>query len=280
MTTGAHTQRDACERMKYYRRNPGDYLSATRHLTMIQHGAYNVLMDTYYATEDALPADPRALYRIAGAQTAAERAAVDFVAGQFFVREGDVLVQGRIETEIANGREKASKLSANGHAGAEARARNLQAKAQANAQAIAKQLPRHIHQPSDSVPNGTGAEPAPPKSVDKIFAFGVPLLTAAGISDRNARSMLGLMRKQHGDDAVSSALDRCAEERPLEPVAWLQAALKVETSKANGRERGPDWWASNEGIQRKAAELGVEAKPGESYNDLKQRVSAVLERRH
>ena len=35
--------------MKYYRRNPGDYLSATGHLTLVEHGAYNVLIDTYYA---------------------------------------------------------------------------------------------------------------------------------------------------------------------------------------------------------------------------------------
>lgn len=74
-----------------------------------------------------------------------------------------------------------------------------------------------------SVPNGTGV---PPEVGEQIFALGVPLLTAANVSDRNARSMLGLMRKTHGDAAVLDALQRCAETRPIEPVAWLQASLK------------------------------------------------------
>jgi hypothetical protein len=80
-----------------------------------------------------------------------------------------------------------------------------------------------------SVPSGTGAG-APPEPGDVIFALGVPALTAAGVSDRNARSMLGLMRKQHGDATVIDAIQRCAEEKPLQPVAWLQAALKARDS--------------------------------------------------
>jgi hypothetical protein len=67
----------------------------------------------------------------------------------------------------------------------------------------------------------------PPDAADTIFALGVPMLTAANVSDRNARSMLGLMRKTHGDEAVIGALQRCATEKPLQPVAWLQAALKA-----------------------------------------------------
>jgi hypothetical protein len=77
-----------------------------------------------------------------------------------------------------------------------------------------------------SVPKGTGAK-APVQPVDEIFANGLPLLTAAGVSEKNARSMLGLMRKQHGDEPVVDVIRRCASERPLEPVAWLQAALKA-----------------------------------------------------
>jgi len=82
--------------------------------------------------------------------------------------------------------------------------------------------------------NASGAE-APASPVDKIFGFGIPLLTAAGVSDRNARSMLGLMRKKHGDEAVCAALDRCAEEQPLQPVAWLQKALAVANERTPQR---------------------------------------------
>jgi hypothetical protein len=45
--------------------------------------------------------------------------------------------------------------------------------------------------------------------------------------------MLGLMRKTHGDLAVVDALQRCASEKPLQPVAWLQAALKTTIKPTN-----------------------------------------------
>ena len=58
-----------------------------------------------------------------------------------------------------------------------------------------------------------------------MFAFGVPLLTASGVSDKNARSMLAGLCKRNGDAAVADAIDRCAREQAVEPVSWLQAAL-------------------------------------------------------
>lgn len=82
----------------------------------------------------------------------------------------------------------------------------------------------------DSIPPSAGAG-APPAPADVIFGLGIPLLTAANVADRNARSMLGLMRKTHGDTAVIDALNRCASEKPLQPVAWLQAALKTGGAK-------------------------------------------------
>jgi len=79
-----------------------------------------------------------------------------------------------------------------------------------------------------SEPKGSGAV-AP---ADVIFALGVPLLTAAAVAEKNARSMLGLMRKMHGDEAVIDAIERCAAERPLQPVEWLQGALKRHKAQA------------------------------------------------
>lgn len=75
---------------------------------------------------------------------------------------------------------------------------------------------------------------APPDAKERVYAFGVPLLTAAGVSDRNARSMLGGLCKANTDEAVAEAIDRCAIEKPIEPVAWLQAAL------SKGRARKQD----------------------------------------
>lgn len=80
-----------------------------------------------------------------------------------------------------------------------------------------------------SVANATGAV-APPDPADVIFGLGVPLITSAGVSDKNARSMLGLFRKDHTDAEVIAALQRCATEKPLQPVPWLQGVLKANGS--------------------------------------------------
>lgn len=71
-------------RLNFYKHYLGDYARDTAHLSLMEHGAYRVLLDSYYATERALPVDKGALYRICKAFNAAERKAVDKVAAEFF----------------------------------------------------------------------------------------------------------------------------------------------------------------------------------------------------
>ena len=75
--------------MNFYKHFIGDYARDTAHLSLMEHGAYRVLLDTCYATGKPLPAAYEALYRIAKAFTAAERKAVERVADQFFPLNGD-----------------------------------------------------------------------------------------------------------------------------------------------------------------------------------------------
>ena len=52
-----HVQQRLCNEyvlvanMNYYKFNVGDYSAATRHLSMLEHGAYRLLLDVYYTTE-------------------------------------------------------------------------------------------------------------------------------------------------------------------------------------------------------------------------------------
>lgn len=78
---------------------------------------------------------------------------------------------------------------------------------------------------NSSEAKASGGEP--PTDRDLLFSNGVPLLTAAGVSEKNARSMLAGLAKSHGDAAVVQALNDCAASRPVEPVSWLQAALRT-----------------------------------------------------
>ena len=77
--------------MIFYKRFPGDYVRDTAHLSLVQHGAYSVMLDTYYSTGKPLPADKPSLYRICKAMNQSERNAVDYVADQFFPVSDDGL---------------------------------------------------------------------------------------------------------------------------------------------------------------------------------------------
>ncbi len=85
--------------------------------------------------------------------------------------------------------------------------------------------------------NASGGKPPPVDLGEVIFGLGLPLLLSAGVPDRNARSMLGLMRKTHGAEAVVAALQRCADERALQPVEFLQGCLKSAKTTA-GKHTG------------------------------------------
>ncbi len=84
----------------YYQWYPGDYQRDTADLSLIEHGAYRVLLDHYYCN-GMLPDDPPRLNRIANATTKKEKLAVDFITNRFFSKNGDgFLVNKRAEKEV------------------------------------------------------------------------------------------------------------------------------------------------------------------------------------
>jgi uncharacterized protein YdaU (DUF1376 family) len=103
--------------MKYFSKHIGDFASATRHLSLAEKGAYNELIDYYYATEKPLPADLDALCRITGAFSEQERKAVQAVADAFFEKVDGALFHAKIEDQIVAYHEQAEKNRMNGQAG-------------------------------------------------------------------------------------------------------------------------------------------------------------------
>jgi uncharacterized protein YdaU (DUF1376 family) len=65
---------------------------------MMQHGAYRSLIDEYMV-HGPLPNDLQRLYRISSAFNAEERAAVEYVLGEFFVLEGPTWRHRRCDLE-------------------------------------------------------------------------------------------------------------------------------------------------------------------------------------
>jgi len=107
---------------------------------------------------------------------------------------------------------------------------------------------------NSSVPDGTGAAAPPPSDRDVVFANGVVLLTAAGVKESNARSFLAGQCKEHGEAAVRAALERCASEAPIQPIPWLQAALKSKPARAGPGSKSDALMARNLAVLQRFAE--------------------------
>lgn len=102
--------------MNYFEKHIGDWIRDTVSLTMLEDGAYNRLIDQYYQTERALPIDKKLVYRLARANSSAERKAVDFVVENFFDKTEDGYVQKRAEVELTRYSEKRVKAQASANA--------------------------------------------------------------------------------------------------------------------------------------------------------------------
>lgn len=97
-------------RVNYYEHHLGDYAKDTGHLSMLEHGAYRILLDRYYSTEAGIPAAQA--YRLARARSDEERQAVDVVLEEFFELVDGVWHNGRADEEIAKERKKQADLKA------------------------------------------------------------------------------------------------------------------------------------------------------------------------
>jgi len=84
--------------MHYFKRNIGDYHKKAGRLTMLQHGAYTLLLDSCYDREQ-FPSLEMAIDWV-WASSEAEIEAVTFVLTKFFVLEDGVYVQHRIQEEL------------------------------------------------------------------------------------------------------------------------------------------------------------------------------------
>ena len=90
--------------MNFYKRFIGDYHRDTGHLSMIEHGAYALLLDHFYASEKPLPIDVQRLYRLTMAVSDEDRSAVDYVLECFWRKTVAGWVNLRALQEIENAR--------------------------------------------------------------------------------------------------------------------------------------------------------------------------------
>ncbi len=64
---------------------------------------------------------------------------------------------------------------------------------------------------------------------EALFGLAVPWLVEQGLLEKHARSLLGAAAKQLGDEEAWQLVQRGMQENPLEPAAWLCAAMQNRT---------------------------------------------------
>lgn len=113
--------------LPWYAHNIEKYERRTAHLSMLQHGAYRLMMDHYYKTAAPLPAKAEQVHRICRAVADSEQEAVTSVLAEFFDLRDDGWHNEKADEELArmaaisDKRRDAAKNSHSGRATAQAK---------------------------------------------------------------------------------------------------------------------------------------------------------------
>ena len=253
--------------MHSYTRHLGDYAKDTKHLSLLEHGAYTVLMDWCYASERALPKDEGMLYRICGAFSKIEQAAVMSVLEEFFEATEDGWLQNRVEKELRKAHEKSGK--AKSAALARWNADAMQTQSEGNADALQTQSEgnasrartplssSNIHNP---VSKPARRRAAAGKLLDPVFPADLPEGYAAPLT------LWFDYKRERREAYTSSGWSMLIFQQLRFPASIV--AQSVENSMSNNwaglfteRVQNPGGSAPGFGPQKKGAAAGFEAAP-------------------
>lgn len=248
--------------MNYYERHLGDYAKDTAHLSMLEHGAYNLLLDRYYGTEAGIPTSD--VYRVARAKTKPEKLAVDSVLREFFTIVDGAWVKNRVEEEIqryrdsipaaeekklndkerqrrARERRKAlfNELREHGvvmpwdASTSELQTELSRVQSQAGHNAVTPPVTRDNTASQSPVPSPQSDSrrgeappvPDPPDPRKSMFDLGVKLLGA------RHRGLIGKAVSQLGEKKVAEILGGMAVKPPVDPAAYFAKAIQPEERK-------------------------------------------------
>lgn len=183
-----------------------DYMSDAAHLSTLEHGAYLLLIMTYWQRGEALPSDPHKLARICRVGPR-EWKRLEPTLREFFQVSCGNWSHRRIDRELANVRAKSLKKRKAGLARAEQMLSTRSAHGQ---------LTDTDTDTDNTVPKGTDAVASP----DKVF------WDTATAYLGGKRSLIGKWIKHHGKEETAKAITAAQIERAVEPVAYIERVLR------------------------------------------------------
>jgi uncharacterized protein YdaU (DUF1376 family) len=282
--------------VNFYKRHLGDYSKDTPHLPMIEHGAYALLLDYYYATERPLPAEITDIYRFTRAVTKGEQKAVQNVVAQFFPISADGLRHNkRADEEIGRSVHQREINREVGKRGGRPRTEQ-----ETESVSGSESESQEINKPNRLANRNPSHKPLAisQNPVTKDLKNLKPL-------SRTPRDRSKEMGKRLPKDwqLPDSWKEWAQKERPMwseddvHKVAetfrdhWLAKAgaqarkvdweltwrnwVRKEPEMKGGNGKAP-WWANEQATLCKAKELGIEARPGEEFHAFRDRIRQRL----
>lgn len=217
--------------MHYYKRNLGDYAKKTGRLTMLQHGAYTLLIDSCYDRE-TFPTLEQAL-NWTWASSEAEIEAVKFVLSRFFTLDKDgCYVQDRILCELLEY-----------HAKADTNKRIAIERETKRKEKSTNRVPVVNEPPPNHKPLTINHKPITNKNT------ATPVATPVGVSESVWQEFVS-HRKSKKARVTQLVIDKIAEE--ANKAGWtLEDALK-ETIVRNWQSFKADWVLEKQTASQKA----------------------------
>lgn len=132
--------------MHYYQFNIADYRKDTGHLTLLEHGIYRSLLDTYYLNEKPLCADHALLMRTHCVRTENEETALNNILKDFFILTKKGYKHKKCDEQISKYTAKSDKARLSAKARWDAKAMRTHSEGNANHKPITNN-----HKPVDQV---------------------------------------------------------------------------------------------------------------------------------
>lgn len=304
--------------MNYYERYCGDYAKKTARLSLVEHGAYTLLLDEYYSNEAPLPADFEELFRICRAMKKSEQDAVRSVAEKFFpIAEDGMRHNERADEMISRARPKMQASRANGAKGGRPR-KNPSGSEEENLKETHKKPNGKPTGFSEQNPGETQSEttrarsptptPVNTKPLEEQYRVqtevGPPVPDSSSPVSRSVE--IAVYLRQRGvagansinpniaswaddarvtneilDAAISKARSSLKDGAPLGPnylAPVIVDLLNPKPAVAKPRDDGA-WKRTPAGIERKASELGIVCPPGRTHDWLREKCEAELSAR-
>lgn len=243
--------------MNYYERHLGDYAKDTAHLSMLEHGAYTLLLDRYYATEKGIPEDQ--VYRVARARSRKERKAVDAVLSEFFSLNEGVWRKNRVEEGIHSARARISAARENGRHGGRPKVQHNQANEKPSG--LSEVNPEQTHQKPTGLSVGSKIE-----TQTKALQSPISNLQSPDTKKRRKEEEARASRLPT-DWVLTDERKSVAEAEHLDPARTFEKFTDHWKAASGSNARKRDWdaawrnWCKNETDRKPMNGSGAHKKP-------------------